>query len=321
MRRAIPPELFLCPSGTSFAIEQLVHEVADQSRDTETLEDFMRKPEVAKPVEVEEVDDTSSSERRESDIDLEGISNTPDTEYSEELEPQASTTKKSDDFTASSSSLDSGIIVLSTKQKVLLALRKQFPRTHRLLAAAKSDSSTTKDECLACTSLVPSHDIVCLPDCNHKYCTSCFNTLVQLGSQNEQSFPPRCCRGRIEASTIAQNASRKTIDAFNRTQNLMSIPPSQRWFCPYSKCGACFDITRARVHVKGVVCRRCQKKICVTCRQPAHKDSSKCNDWGVKETLLLVRKEHWRPCPRCGLTISINGGCRHIKCLCGANFW
>lgn len=61
--------------------------------------------------------------------------------------------------------------------------------------------------------------------------------------------------------------------------------------------------------------------MCLDCRDIAH-DSRVCAyDPSLNEVLLVAQQKHWQRCFSCHTLVEKIEGCRHMKCVCKAEFW
>uniref|UniRef100_A0A1I8A4G9 RBR-type E3 ubiquitin transferase n=1 Tax=Steinernema glaseri TaxID=37863 RepID=A0A1I8A4G9_9BILA len=87
-------------------------------------------------------------------------------------------------------------------------------------------------------------------------------------------------------------------------------------FCPRAECGAAFMVQPWEEDDRLVLCPKCSRTFCSTCRNP---ERCLCGDT-EDETQKAIRTIS-KQCPKCSVNTERNGGCSHIHCTqCGADW-
>ena len=176
-------------------------------------------------------------------------------------------------------------------------------------------------ECTGCMDDVPRATAVGTP-CQCQYCTTCFNQLVKTATQNEATFPPKCCLQEVPKDTIRLYLSDKDHAHFELKSKEYAVPAERRWYCTSPACGKWIHVPSYRLVVGSVKCIYCQYDMCAHCRGPMHKSNQECpQDRGLEATLEQAEREGWRRCYKCRALVELATGCRHVTCRCKAEFW
>lgn len=139
--------------------------------------------------------------------------------------------------------------------------------------------------------------------------------------RNRTRFPVRCCNEIIPLELITSALSTRTKRLYTSRIDEDAVPPTERLYCPHTSC-------RQWIHSKYLKpgdtyqrCPRCRTMICSRCRDLAHADRECAEDPGLADVLLVARRNHWQRCFSCHAMVEKVGGCQHIRCRCGADFW
>lgn len=176
-------------------------------------------------------------------------------------------------------------------------------------------------ECTGCMDDIPRATAVGMP-CQCQYCTTCLNQLVKTATQNEATFPPKCCLQEVPKDTIRLYLSDKDHAHFELKTKEYAVPAERRWYCTSPACGKWIHVPRYRLVVGSVSCTYCQYDMCAHCRGPTHKSNQECpQDRSLEATLEQAEREGWRRCYKCRAMVELATGCRHVTCRCKAEFW
>ena len=194
------------------------------------------------------------------------------------------------------------------KRKTEIILKPQLPEP-------------TSYECTSCFDDLPSKKVVETP-CHHKYCSPCFSQLVLTATNNEATFPPKCCLQEIPKRTMREHLPPKALAQFDEKALEYAVAIGNRYYCVSSKCARWID-TRIARRMNGILeCPHCTVKLCTTCRGPQHSSNEDCpQDYALGPTLDQAERAGWRRCYRCRALVELSSGCRHITCKCRAEFW
>ena len=140
---------------------------------------------------------------------------------------------------------------------------------------------------------------------------------------DESKCPPRCCTLPIPSPTIKSVVNREERLAFLKAVRQFSTPWEARIFCPNSTCSE-FIPPRTKLdpkHPSDVLCRKCNTRVCVMCKQNAHAIGKDCpDDRELGEVLMMGEKSGWKRCYKCRALVELSQGCTHMTCRCKAQF-
>ena len=176
-------------------------------------------------------------------------------------------------------------------------------------------------ECTGCMDDIPRSMAVGMP-CQCQYCTTCFNQLIKTATQNEATFPPKCCLQEVPKDKIRLYLSNKDYAHFELKTKEYAVPAERRWYCTSPTCGKWILVPNYRLVLGSVRCNYCQYDMCAHCRGPAHSSNQECpQDRNLEATLEQAEQEGWRRCYKCRAMVELATGCRHVTCRCKAEFW
>jgi hypothetical protein len=133
-------------------------------------------------------------------------------------------------------------------------------------------------------------------------------------------FPPKCCDQRIPSNSFIPFLSSDTQSLYDFKCREFAIRVSDRVYCPTPDCSA-FLGSSALSHITDeAYCNKCNSRVCVLCRQPAHSGDTCSENTVTKEVRAFAHTQGWQTCPDCSAIIELNHGCFHMTCLCGAQF-
>jgi hypothetical protein len=172
-------------------------------------------------------------------------------------------------------------------------------------------------ECVSCLDDVPIKKTI-KTECHH-YCRDCFARLVEGACENEQQWPPKCCKNIIPSKTVRSNIPKALAKKFDERRKEWYLPSSERVYCSVPKCSLFVDPK----HIdKANNVARCPKrhKTCTICRGPAHPDAECPHDPDVVATEALADEEGWVRCAECNAIVEHGDACQHMTCRCGYQF-
>ncbi|CAE6999781.1 hypothetical protein PTTW11_00952 [Pyrenophora teres f. teres] len=88
-------------------------------------------------------------------------------------------------------------------------------------------------------------------------------------------------------------------------------------YCSNSECGR--FIAPCYIAAGEATCPRCKTRTCTMCNSPQHEGDCPA-DTGLEAILDLGAENQWRRCFSCRSMVSIERGCNHMTCRCGAEF-
>ena len=176
-------------------------------------------------------------------------------------------------------------------------------------------------ECISCFDDVPNKKAVDVP-CGHKYCSGCFQQLVNTAILSQDTFPPKCCLSEVPAKTIRRHLPLKDMAKYDEKALEYAVPVANRYYCAVPQCARWIDTRIAKRTNGALECPHCRKNLCTVCRGPQHPSNEDCpQDFGLDRMLEQAERAGWRRCFNCRALVELNTGCRHITCKCKAEFW
>ena len=161
--------------------------------------------------------------------------------------------------------------------------------------------------------------------CNHKFCRDCWKDSFEASSQELAKLA--CLHHDCNVPIVRGDMNKITSDQelikqFDRaTLENFVVRASEYSFCPGPDCTVvafCGDSTKA----KDVSCKQCDSSFCFLCGDKPHLPVS-CKIWRKYQTSvgrLDQREEEVEKktiaCPNCGVGITKNEGCNHIRAHC-----
>ncbi|KAL5711340.1 RBR-type E3 ubiquitin transferase [Ranunculus cassubicifolius] len=119
---------------------------------------------------------------------------------------------------------------------------------------------------------------------------------------------------------------------------LMSIPATEKVYCPYPKCSVLMSRAEVLPYTNGVrigieqsmikKCIQCRGIFCINCKVPWPNGLS-CYEYKMRnpnptvedaKLKSLANTKSWRQCKKCSHMIELAEGCYHITCRCGYEF-
>ncbi|KAK7403834.1 hypothetical protein QQX98_010380 [Neonectria punicea] len=159
--------------------------------------------------------------------------------------------------------------------------------------------------------------------CGHTYCAGCLRSIVTQAMADETSMPPRCCALSLPASILKDVLSREAQQEFLSAVIQYSTPWQARIFCPNDSCGEFIPPHHKPdpKHPFNVTCRKCNTRVCLTCKRRAHPTGKDCpEDWELDQMIKLGGKVGMRRCYKCRDLVELVDGITQMKCRCDAEF-
>lgn len=167
--------------------------------------------------------------------------------------------------------------------------------------------------------------------CLHRYCFSCMrkHTEAKLHQGKLPQCPHEGCKSELEIETCKEFLNPELYDIMISRIKEASIPPSEKVYCPFSRCSALMSKTEVQDHaanssITGMrKCIKCHRLFCINCNVPWH-DNITCSNYMQPEhdakLKSLATRQQWRQCIKCKNLIELAEGCYHIYCRCGYEF-
>ncbi|KAH6836539.1 hypothetical protein C2S53_005158 [Perilla frutescens var. hirtella] len=206
-------------------------------------------------------------------------------------------------------------------------------------SAGSSDTKNLTKTCTICLEDTHVDQMLLIAGCLHTYCLSCMSKHAQFKLLH--GILPKCpnvtCKSMLELDICKKFLTPEFFDIMVQRVKEASIPPTEKIYCPYSRCSALLSKTELQGSkdnpdaievLGGRKCPRCSGLFCINCKVPWH-SNMKCSDFkrlnpnsckDEKKLKLLATENLWRHCPKCNHMISLSVGCYHIYCRCGHEF-
>lgn len=166
--------------------------------------------------------------------------------------------------------------------------------------------------------------------CKHIYCKDCMKNYIVNGMKNRKAgdlFPCMTskCTQQIQPNEAGYCLSKKELEEFHEVlfDEHLKRDKNTRW-CP--KCNV------AMLGEKGMpmlTCPGCKYKFCFNCNTEEWHEGSTCaafQRWkkenaGAADAFSKWKADNTKTCPKCEKNIQKNGGCDHMTCRCGYEFY
>lgn len=160
--------------------------------------------------------------------------------------------------------------------------------------------------CTVCGDVKLRFDCVRL-GCQHHYCGDCVRGLFQACITDESLFPPRCCRTKIELSSVVPYLTREITAAFEAKKIEYETP--NRTYCNAQTCSS--FIPPSQINDETATCARCGTATCTACKGQAH-DGECPQNAETQAVLSMAEANGWRRCHSCRRMVELDLGCNHI---------
>ena len=159
--------------------------------------------------------------------------------------------------------------------------------------------------CLACLEQNLHFDILELL-CGHEYCRSCVIHMFERATEDEGSFPPRCCQ-EITAANAREFLSPELVQLYGHKGLEYSTP--NRTYCSVQTCSTFIPPNQIDVDVG--TCPHCEQQTCTICKAARH--IGDCPEDLTHQSLIQVAQaQGWRQCYACHRMVEISIGCNHM---------
>ncbi|WPH02842.1 putative e3 ubiquitin-protein ligase ari4 [Acrodontium crateriforme] len=169
-------------------------------------------------------------------------------------------------------------------------------------------------QCIACGEAKVFYDVARTP-CQHEYCRSCIAGLFKASMTDESLFPPRCCKQPIPLQQVAFFLGSELRKEFE--VKAVELRATNRTYCHDTRCSV--FIPRGEPDDEWVICPRCSKSTCVTCKTAAHTGDCP-EDKNLQQLIAVAETEQWQRCYKCNRFVELDTRCNHMSCPCGAQF-
>ncbi|KAK6936000.1 IBR domain [Dillenia turbinata] len=151
--------------------------------------------------------------------------------------------------------------------------------------------------------------------CRHRFCFSCMkqHTGVKLLHGMMPKCPHEGCDSDLKIDSCEKFLTPKLTEIMRQHVKELSIPVTEKVYCPYPRCSALMSKTEVLIHTNEVPWHDN-----VTCYQ-----YKRLNPYPRPEEAKLkslATTNLWRQCSRCNHMIELAEGCYHMTCRCGFEF-
>lgn len=161
-------------------------------------------------------------------------------------------------------------------------------------------------QCLICTENIPYRDSHLLTWCGHIWCKACVNRRVQVACENEEMYPPTCCR-KIELNQVRGLLEDDLLSLYTQKQDEYSS--ATRLYCHNITCQEFLQpdlANRNQAH-----CSKCGLDTCSRCKSKAH-DGTCPSDLEHQTFVEAALRAGFQQCSTCRFTVEKVAGCNHI---------
>ena len=182
------------------------------------------------------------------------------------------------------------------------------------------------DECGICLILKPS-ELVAVANCDHVFCLDCLKIYVSTKIINQGvvqgiQCPDANCNIFIDEDLMPELLTGSGAQMKCQRLIINRFVDCNVFLCWCPQAG-CDNIIQAYSRETRLVKCSCDIHFCFSCRQDWHYplECDVLKHW----TSLLGWSNPWlkgviKSCPKCGIPIEKNGGCRYVHCPCSSEF-
>lgn len=179
--------------------------------------------------------------------------------------------------------------------------------------------------------------------CSHRFCCTCITLHIRTKLQENLvsiDCPEPDCSEHLTPEQCVVILPKQTFEDWSLALVEASIPPSQKFYCPFQDCSATLvkdtvpdevgcSNGEAAVVTKESKCPECRRLFCAQCAVPWHggldcSELQRLSDSEREEFDLmlfkLAKENEWQRCASCKHIIERNSGCCHMTCRCGYQF-
>lgn len=169
--------------------------------------------------------------------------------------------------------------------------------------------SNANISCTACLDMFKPSDTF-KGKCGHEFCRACLKTMFLMATENEENYPPHCCKKPLPTETIYKILTPTEIRAYQ--EKVDEYSETDRLYCASPKCSK--FIPKSEIREEHGTCRACKKQTHTLCRALAHPKIDCPKDEALKQLLKVAKDKHWKRCKSCGAMVSHRSGCYHMTC-------
>ncbi|KAF8446996.1 hypothetical protein BDZ91DRAFT_752546 [Kalaharituber pfeilii] len=204
------------------------------------------------------------------------------------------------------------------EEKVLEREKSSIPSSSRTVPASRSEQEQMAP-CTGCTEEFPKSSLI-TPPCQHLYCVSCLKQFFTKATQDQEVFPPRCCKLPIPFYLIYRRLTKQEVKRWR--DKVAEYTAKDKLYCSNPICSAFINIpppTSMCRRPDALTCRVCKRGTCVKCKSPEHTGDCPEDD-DITATLSTAAENGWARCSNCHAIVELSFGCLHMSCRCGAEW-
>ena len=184
-------------------------------------------------------------------------------------------------------------------------------RARVTIIEARLEAIDPEIECVACREMKRSSNMVKV-SCLHSYCKSCLSALFQAATDQESSFPPKCCHLQITLSEAEDGLSEELRKRYKLKAE--EFTTEDRTYCANRTCSAFLPSHQI---INGTAyCRMCPAITCAKCKGyvdgTSHIRGECTRETLDKDLRELKEKKRLQQCYRCHRLIELIEGCNHV---------
>ncbi|MCJ1280867.1 hypothetical protein MMC26_000184 [Xylographa opegraphella] len=170
--------------------------------------------------------------------------------------------------------------------------------------------------CIICEEVKHLFDILQAP-CGHHYCRECIKEVVQVSTEDESLYPPKCCQIEIPISRAMDFIAIELVERFRHKGEEFST--LDRTYCRNRECSTFIPHRNIKHGVAS--CPLCQRETCAICKDGAHKNADCPFDPDQQSMDALATEKSWKKCPVCQRRIELFMGCNHITLVVRTSYF
>ena len=207
-------------------------------------------------------------------------------------------------------------------------------------ALAVNASNEKRETCTICLEDADITKIHAVEGCAHRFCFSCMKEHVKVKLLHGMlpSCPQDGCTTKLSVEGSKAFLSPLLLEIMVQRVREEQIVPSQKIYCPYSKCSALMSLSEV-IHPMQESCSKytfaaaatlrkcvkCRGSFCMSCMVPWH-DMMSCDEYKMQYPYAhpedarfenLAKTRLWRQCVKCRHMIELAEGCYHMACVYG----
>ncbi|XP_010485250.1 PREDICTED: E3 ubiquitin-protein ligase dbl4-like [Camelina sativa] len=165
----------------------------------------------------------------------------------------------------------------------------------------------------------------------HRFCLTCVKAHIEVKLRDRKipTCPQYRCNSQLSIDVCGEILTEKQSLMWKLMIREVSMPHSQRVYCPYQKCSYLMSKTELSSSFAETGRRRCFScggDFCINCKVPWHSMLS-CSFYKMLQIenddaklKSIANHKRWRQCDNCQHMVERSSGCDRITCRCGYSF-